>query len=168
MVYEYFTNLNVEHIDVETIKEEFDIIKFQQGIEFSKSVDEKLSFTSDNLIDLNIIEEFSDSHQSDMESFLASTISFDDIYSVWKVVSLSFSKNIKFEFNQIQDFGIDLDIAQLLSKIFTLIPSVAAIGKALKEILILTKQIEVLAITNQITVTTTIKQIPISISVHIA
>ena len=115
------------------------------------------SISFDNFLS-SIDNLISSSHfQSDIESLLTSTISFDDIYTLWKITSLSFSKNINFEYNQTQDFEIDLDIAQLLSKLITIAPSVTALRIALKEILTFAKQIEVLAITKQITVTTTVK-----------
>ena len=46
MVYEYFANLNIERIDVDSISEKFSASEFQRGIEFDTSLEEILSFKS--------------------------------------------------------------------------------------------------------------------------
>jgi len=143
-------------------------IKADTGLSFTKTKMCSLSVSFDNVLSLVNDLTFSSNFQSDIKSILTSTISFDDLYTLWKITSLSFSKNINFEYNQTQDFEIDLYIAQLFSKLITLTPSVVALRIALKEILTFIKQIEVLAISKQIAVTTTAKQIPILVTAQMA
>ena len=150
-IFDLLSSSSLEPIPTITIPIAITTLSFAKTKLFSPSI----SF--DNY--LSSVEDLTSSphFQSNIESLLTSVISFDDAYSTWKVIILAFSKNLNFDYNQIQDFEIGLNITQVLSDILTITPSVEAVRVALKEILAFARQIEVLAISNQIRITTIVK-----------
>jgi len=92
MPYEYFTNLNIQHIDKNEINKEIDIPEFRCGIEFCKKLENSLSIKLDSILTFSDNQNLFDSIEFDTSIY--SGIAFHNEIDFSKFCRiLEFSKN---------------------------------------------------------------------------
>lgn len=126
MTYEYFTNLDIEHIDVDTISKGFAISEFQRGMEFFKTINEDISFVSDETVFLKIGEDVSDLQELDISYSFEKDIVESESISVSQLLEFerSLIEEIQFsefcrgiEFNKAIDYDETIVLNSLLKSI---------------------------------------------------
>lgn len=139
MAYEYFTNLDIEHINVDEINQEFKISEFCRGIEFSKTLNYddaiNLDFLFESISNLElkdvVISLYSGLTELSLSKINGLTLSFEliNFLDFFKKETLkdSISSNPNFLFSKsltqipslASEYQIDLAISQLLKDIVT-------------------------------------------------